>query len=135
MTPEWITFQPRGDDRGVLIAFEGGRDVPFEIKRVYTLHGLTPGVVRGGHAHRMLRQVIVCLVGSCLVDLEDGRETQAVPLDDPARGLVLEPMVWHAMRGFSPGCVLMVLAAEHYDEADYIRDHGEFLKQARATFV
>lgn len=130
MTPEWIQFTPRGDERGVLVAVEGGRDLPFAIKRVYTLTGLAAGGVRGGHAHKALRQVIVCLVGSCVVELDNGRESLAVPLSDPARGLLLEPMVWHEMRGFSAGCVLMVFAAEHYDEADYIRDKADFLKRA-----
>jgi dTDP-4-dehydrorhamnose 3,5-epimerase-like enzyme len=133
MTPEWINFVPRGDERGVLVAIESGRDVPFEIKRIYTLHGLQPGAVRGGHAHKTLRQVIICLSGSCLIDLDDGESAQTVSLDNPARGLALAPMVWHEMRGFSPGCVLMVLAAAHYDEADYIRDRGEFLKRAKAV--
>jgi dTDP-4-dehydrorhamnose 3,5-epimerase-like enzyme len=131
MTPEWIKFKSRGDERGVLVAIESGRDVPFDIMRVYTLHGLMPGAVRGGHAHKVLRQVIVCLSGSCQIDLDDGETKEIVSLVDPSQGLVLEPMVWHEMRGFSPGCVLMVLAAAHYDEADYIRDHGEFLKRAK----
>ena len=126
MTPKWITLTQRGDERGLLVAIEGGRDVPFEIKRVYTLYGFTPGSVRGGHAHKTLRQVIVCLAGSCLIDLDDNVDVQTVSLDAPMRGLVLDPMVWHEMRGFSPDCVLMVLAAEHYDEGDYIRNRAEF---------
>jgi hypothetical protein len=77
--------------------------------------------------------VIVCLSGSCVIDLDDGRSAQSAILDDPARGLVLAPMVWHEMRGFSPGCVLMVLAADHYDEADYIRDRAEFNRRAKAA--
>ena len=55
-----------------------------------------------------------------------------VRLDDPATGLTLPPMVWHEMKDFSPDCVLMVLADAAYDEADYIRDYGEFLAMARA---
>lgn len=127
MTPEWILFDERGDNRGSLVAIEGGRNVPFQIRRVYTLHGMSPRSVRGGHAHRTLRQVMVCLAGSCVVDLDDGRNALEVVLDKPSRGLVLEPMIWHVMRNFSEGCVLMVLAAEYYQEADYIRDHAEFL--------
>ena len=133
MIPEWITFTPRGDERGMLVAIEGGTDVPFAIKRVYTLHGFAPGSVRGGHAHKTLRQVIVCLAGACVIDLDDGGRAQSVALDDPARGLVLAPMVWHEMRGFSAGCVLMVLAAEPYDEADYIRDRSEFNRRVKAV--
>jgi dTDP-4-dehydrorhamnose 3,5-epimerase len=36
-------------------------------------------------------------------------------------------MVWHEMSDFSADCVLMVVADAPYDEADYIRDYGEFL--------
>ena len=32
------------------------------------------------------------------------------------------------MFDFSPDAVLMVLASELYDEADYIRDYDEFLR-------
>ena len=32
------------------------------------------------------------------------------------------------MMEFSKDAVLMVLASEHYDPSDYIRDYGEFLK-------
>jgi hypothetical protein len=30
------------------------------------------------------------------------------------------------MHDFSPDCVLLVLASEHYDEADYIRNYEDF---------
>jgi dTDP-4-dehydrorhamnose 3,5-epimerase-like enzyme len=117
----------------MLVAIESGRDTPFVLKRVYTLTGLQAGGVRGGHAHKKTRQVIVCLAGECMIDLDDGGSVLSVPLNDPASGLVLEPMVWHEMRAFSPGCVLMVLAADHYDEADYIRDRAEFIKCAKTA--
>lgn len=133
MTPQWITFSPRGDERGVLVAIESDHDIPFTLKRVYTLTGLPPGGVRGGHAHKRLRQVIVCLAGSCVIDLDDGEQTFSVPLDDPVSGLMLEPMIWHEMREFSGGCVLMVLASDHYDEADYIRDRADFMKCAKTA--
>lgn len=133
--PKWITLRQRSDARGALVVIEGARDVPFEIKRVYTLHSLEPGSVRGGHAHKTLVQVIVCLSGSCLVDLDDGKAALTVVLDNPSQGLVLEPMAWHEMRSFSAGCVLMVLAADHYDETDYIRNRAEFLKLIQAVSV
>jgi hypothetical protein len=105
---------------------EAERQVPFPVRRVYALVDLLVGGARGGHAHRSLRQVIVALAGSCRVLLDDGRTGLTVRLDEPGRGLLLEPMVWHEMADFSPGCVLLVLAAEHYDEGDYIRQRGEF---------
>ncbi len=44
-------------------------------------------------------------------------------------------MVWRQMFDFSPGAVLMVLASEHYDERDYIRNHQTYLEEADAYFT
>ena len=131
MTPAWIPFFSQEDERGVLVPVEGGRDVPFEIRRVYTLRGFAPGAVRGGHAHRRLRQVVVCVAGSCVIELDDGGGARRFALNDPARGLLLEPRVWHELREFSADCVVMVLASEHFDETDYVREHAEFLREVK----
>lgn len=123
---QWVQFQARTDARGTLVPMEAGQDVPFAIERVYAIVRPVAGWVRGAHAHRRLRQVIVCLAGSCRITLDDGRETATAMLDEPARGLLLEPMVWHELEGFSEDCVLLVLADSHYDPADYISDGKEF---------
>jgi hypothetical protein len=52
-------------------------------------------------------------------------------MDCPTKGLVIEDLVWREMHDFSEDCVLLVLASEHYDESDYIRDYGDFLKRVR----
>lgn len=117
----------RGDARGNLVAIEGARDVPFDIARVYYLYGTDTDVARGFHAHRTLRQWAVCVAGSCTMLLDDGRTRQTVTLDDPAAGVAIPPMVWHEMRDFTAGTVLLVLADQRYDEADYIRDYDAFL--------
>ena len=128
MNVKWVIFSTRGDARGLLVPIEAAKDVPFAIKRVYSLLHLQSGTVRGAHAHRTLEQVIVALTGSCRITLDDGHAQQTVLLDEPSRGLRLEPMIWHEMADFSVDCVLLVLAAEHYDEGDYIRDRAEFLR-------
>ena len=120
-------FQPHGDERGQLVALEGGKDIPFEIKRVYYMYDTGEGVRRGYHAHRSLEQILVCIHGSCWVMLDDGRERKEVPLERPYEGLYIGPGMWREMHDFSPDAVLMVLASELYDEADYIRDYDEFL--------
>ena len=125
---QWIEFPPLGDDRGSLVALEGNKTVPFDIKRVYYIFGTEPGVVRGFHAHKALKQVAVCVTGNCRILLDNGLEKVDVWLDSPVRGIVIEEMVWREMHDFSHDCVLLVLASEHYDEGDYIRDYGEFKK-------
>ena len=69
---------------------------------------------------------MVCVAGSCRFRLDDGRERVDVVLDTPRRGLLVREMTWRELHDFSPDCVLLVLASEHYDEADYIRDYDRF---------
>jgi hypothetical protein len=38
------------------------------------------------------------------------------------------PGIWRDLDDFSSGAVLLCLASEHYDAADYIRDYDEFLE-------
>ena len=123
-----IDFPPLGDGRGSLVAVEAKKTVPFDIKRVYFIFGTKQGVARGFHAHKALKQVAVCVTGSCRMLLDNGRAREEVLLDSPTKGLVIEDLVWHEMHDFTPDCVLLVLASEYYDEYDYIRDYDDFLK-------
>ena len=123
-----INFPPLGDDRGSLVALEANKIVPFDIKRVYYIFGTRSGVARGFHAHKALKQVAVCVAGSCRMLLDDGQKKEEVLLDSPMKGLLIEDLVWREMHDFTPDCVLLVLASEHYDEADYIRDYDDFVK-------
>ena len=127
-----IPLAVRGDARGSLVAIENHHDIPFAIARVYYVYATKPGVTRGLHAHRALNQVAVAVAGSCTMLLDDGARRIEVRLDNPAVGLTLPPMIWHEMSDFSTDCVLMVLADAAYDEADYIRDYGDFLALANA---
>lgn len=124
---QWVKFPALGDGRGSLVALEGNRTVPFDIKRVYYIFDTQSGVARGFHAHKALRQVAVCVTGKCKMLLDNGTEKAEVWLDSPTKGIVIDSMVWHEMHEFSSDCVLLVLASEHYDENDYIRDYRDFV--------
>ncbi|MGR2993107.1 FdtA/QdtA family cupin domain-containing protein [Vibrio vulnificus] len=126
---EWIDFPVIGDERGNLIALEGMKDIPFEIKRIYYIFDTKQGVVRGLHAHRALKQVAIALKGSCRFLLDDGITKEEIILDCPTKGILIDSCLWREMHDFSKDCVLMVLASEHYDESDYIRDYQNFLKE------
>ena len=126
-----IVIPDHGDDRGNLIALEElGEQVPFEIKRVYYAFDTQPGSIRGNHAHRALRQLVVCVSGAFtfVCEMPDGTRTEH-RLDWPNKGLLIEGMVWREIKDFSKDSVMLVLASEHYNEADYIRDYGEYLRQ------
>lgn len=116
-----------GDDRGTLVALESGIDVPFDIKRVYCIHHTEPGVSRGFHAHLNLKQLVVCVSGSCRFRVDDGRAVEDHVLCSSDKALMIEGCIWREMHDFSPDCVLLVFASEHYDEDDYIRNYDQFL--------
>lgn len=121
-------FQQHGDHRGQLVALEEGKEIPFQVKRVYYMYDTVEGVRRGYHAHKCLEQILVCVHGSCKILLDNGKETAVVNLDTPFEGLYISNDMWREMYDFSSDAVLMVLASELYDEADYIRNYDEFLK-------
>lgn len=127
MTGHLINFDIKGDDRGSLIALEKEHNVPFDIKRVYYIFDTKDGVRRGYHAHKNLKQLAICVKGSCKFLLDDGTHQQIYDLNEPTKGLYIEGLVWREMFDFSPDCVLMVLADAYYDETDYIRDYQKFI--------
>ena len=124
-----VNFKVRGDERGSLIAIEGNQDVPFEIKRVYYVYGTQKNAVRGKHSHKKLQQMIFCSSGSCDFTVDNGKKRQTIRLESPDQGLLLQGNIWREFTNFSPDCVVTVLASEHYDEADYVRDYNEFVRQ------
>lgn len=119
------------DERdGVLSIMQGNKDIPFDIKRVYYINHLENlESVRGKHAHKALQQVIFCINGSFTLTLDDGHNKQDIHMWRDNIGVLLGTGLWHEMHSFSSGCILLVAASDYYDEADYIRDYDDFLKQ------
>lgn len=125
-------FQQHGDERGMLVALEEQKDIPFEIKRVYYLYDTKTEVHRGFHAHKSLEQILICIHGSCKVLLDNGTEKKVVSLEKPYEGLYVPNDMWREMYDFSEDAVLLVLASDYYIEEDYIRDYKEF-QQYKST--
>jgi len=114
------------DKRGNLSVIESGKNIPFEIKRVYYLYDVPGGTKRGGHAHRKLEQLIIATSGSFDVILHNGKTKECYTLNRSNMGLYIPKMTWREIENFSSGAVCLVLASEHYDESDYIRNFKEF---------
>lgn len=121
------------NNRGNLTFVEGGRHIPFDIRRVYYLYDVPGGAERGGHAHRQLQQLIVAMSGSFDVILDDGDQKTRVHLNRSYFGLYVPQMVWRELDNFSSGSVCMVLASSYYDESDYFRDYAEFLSALKVS--
>lgn len=124
-----LEFNELGDERGNLVAIEGGKDIPFEIKRVFYLYGTDSEMVRGQHANRQSQFVLINVSGSSDIRILDGLgNEEIVHLNKPRMGVFIPRMVWKEMYHFSSNSVILCLADTHYIADEYIRDYGEYLK-------
>lgn len=126
-----LNFQEMGDKRGHLIVVEGMQDIPFDIKRIFYIYGSDSDVVRGQHANRETEFVLINVSGRSKVRVTDGKEEFIYNLDYPHTGIYLPNMIWKDMYDFSEDSVLLVLASEHYDSQEYIRNYEDFIKELK----
>ena len=131
-----LNFEEKGDERGNLIVAEGeGIDIPFAIKRVFYIYGSDANVIRGQHENKKTEFVLINVCGTSKVKMTDGREEKIIVLDRPRMGLYLKSMIWKEMYDFSEDSIMLVLASEHYDANEYIREYSEYLAYVAGMFV
>ncbi len=123
-----IEMDKHHDEKGNITVVENNIEVPFDVKRVYYLYDVPAGELRGGHAHKELRQLIIAASGSFCVILDDGKNKKTVMLNRPFQGLLIVSGIWRELNDFSSGAVCLVLASNNYNEEDYIREYSDFLK-------
>ena len=122
-----IDFPKITDPRGNLTVAQAHTDVPFAVKRAYWVYDVPAGECRGGHAHKLCKEVLIALSGSFHVTVDNGEEQKTVLLNHPYQGLLIDTDVWRTLDDFSSGAVCLVLASEPFDEDDYIREYDDFL--------
>jgi dTDP-4-dehydrorhamnose 3,5-epimerase-like enzyme len=127
MKPGIVQIPLLRDHLGSISVVEGPSLLPFDVKRLYFIHGVPAEASRGSHAHRKLEQLLVAVTGSVAVELDDGKITQTFTLSDPRHGLQIPPGYWRTLNNFKPDTVVIVLASMEYQEADYIRNYSEFV--------
>jgi dTDP-4-dehydrorhamnose 3,5-epimerase-like enzyme len=114
------------EPRGSLCVAEAGRQVPFEIQRVYWIFGVPVGGTRANHAHREQSELLIPARGAFTVHCDDGDVRSAYTLESPDEAVLLPPMVFHHLDNFAPDSLCLVFASGPYDPSEYINDHGEF---------
>jgi hypothetical protein len=118
------------DPRGSLVPFEAGKGVPFVPQRIFLVHNVPGGCIRGEHAHHACEQFLIAAHGALSVSIDDGATRAEIRLEDPTIGLYLAPMTWGTQYDFSTDGVLLVAASHTYDVEDYIRDYDQFISEA-----
>ncbi len=126
-------FASFNDFRGTLTVVDYDHSLPFAPRRMFTIQDVPEGFFRGNHAHKQCHQLLICLKGSCIVQLDDGKSRMSVLLDSNALGLHIPPRTWGVQYQFSNDAVLHVLASDPYDPNDYISCYAEFLNCAQQT--
>ena len=130
-----LEFAEHGDEKGNLVVIEGSQDIPFEVKRVFYIYGSDANVIRGQPANKKTEFVLINVCGTSKVKMTDGREEKIIVLDRPRMGLYLKSMIWKEMYDFSEDSIMLVLASEHYDANEYIREYSEYLAYVAGMFV
>lgn len=125
--PTYINLPKIGSaDLGYISVIENSDLIPFDIKRVYWTYYTPQDILRGGHAHKNLQQLIVAVSGKIVFSTEDlAGNKEEFSLDNPHTGLYLPEKIWRDIK-FSHSAVLLCLASEVYDEVDYIRNYENF---------
>lgn len=126
----YLEFPRTVDRSGSLTPIENGCEVPFDVRRVFYLYDIPGGENRGGHAHMACHQVLIAASGAFDAKIDDGIHSMTIHLDRPYFGVYVPPGIWAEELNFSSGSICLVLASHPYDEADYIRNYGEFVRYA-----
>jgi acetyltransferase-like isoleucine patch superfamily enzyme len=126
----WIRFTAVSDMRGDLIASDFSKQISFPVKRAFFVTNVPSHHVRGEHGHKECHQLLICLQGSVMVSVDNGRTRAQWRLDQPSLGMHIHPKVWAAQYQYSTNAVLAVFASHEYDASDYIRSYDEFLSIA-----
>jgi len=117
------------DPRGNLTFVEGGRHIPFAIRRAFWIYDVPGGEMRGSHAYHRNREVVIAVSGSLDVEVDNGSVVTRYQLNRSYYGLYVPPLHWRSLVNFSTNSLCLVLASQEYDVSDYLRDYDEFRRE------
>ncbi len=104
--------------RGTLLPFDF-ETMPFIPKRVFVVNDVPAGTVRGQHAHRRGRQLLVRLAGEIRVEVRRHGRSKTVSLVNSRIGLLVPAGVWASQTYVTSDSALLVLCSEPYDSTSY----------------
>lgn len=101
------------DRRGDINVIE---EFPFPVKRVFWIYNVPVNEMRGGHAHKNLKQLLIAVSGAVLI--KTGGKDYILGCPDTA--LYIPPQNMIRMTFLTEGTVLLVLASHKFDRNDYL---------------
>ena len=126
---QWVDARLVTESDGQLWVAEENNKVPFTIRRVFCVMNVAEGKSRGDYATKKTRLILFPICGSCDVYVDDGKAQETFHMDDPTKGLCIDPMIWRSMRKFTPDCIMMALCDRPFAPGEETYDdYEEFLK-------
>jgi dTDP-4-dehydrorhamnose 3,5-epimerase-like enzyme len=114
-------------EQGILRIFES-ENLPFIVKRVFSVVNAKGGSKRGQHAHKKCNQLICCVAGEVNLICDDGKTQVGRFLSPKAEAILVPSGVWAEQDYLKDNSVIIVFCDQPYDEQDYIRDYDEYLE-------
>jgi dTDP-3-amino-3,4,6-trideoxy-alpha-D-glucose transaminase len=125
--PQIVRLPVFSNADGVLGVAEFSDQLGFTPRRFYFITNVPAQTVRGLHAHKTLKQCMLCLKGAVTVELEKRGQHFVFRLDSPDKCLIVPPGCWRVIRDFdSRDTIVGVLASKEYDAMDYIHEYDHF---------
>lgn len=130
--PILISCSNYKDSRGNMSILED-TCLPFKVRRYFWICHAPENTIRGGHAHKSSKQLLICLNGCIEVHLEglSGNQQRFKLESEQNKLLYLPPLYWGSFC-FKNNAMAFCMASDPFDEADYIRDYREFEKLKHA---
>lgn len=105
------------DERGSLVPLTLD-EIGFRVARTFVVTA-PQGAVRGGHAHRSVRQVLFRAAGAIELEVRHDGARDRLVLDAACPAVLIEAGVWAQQTSLRDGSTLIVLADGPYDAAEY----------------
>ena len=103
-------------------------NLPFTVKRVFSVVNAKGGTKRGQHAHKKCNQLICCVLGEVNLIYDDGKHQIEISLSPRSKAILVPFGVWAEQDYLKDNSVIIVFCDQSYDEQDYIRDYDEYLE-------
>ncbi|MBN1494732.1 FdtA/QdtA family cupin domain-containing protein [Candidatus Peregrinibacteria bacterium] len=114
------------DEKGSLVPLELKNYINWTPKRVY--YAFNNKDFRGGHCHKIEKELFICPRGSFKIRLHDGKNWTEQVLKGPDSAVRVDNLVWHEFTDFSKDAILLAVSSTNYNKDDYIRDFDQYLK-------
>ena len=82
--------------------------------------------MRGGHAFKKQKEIIIALSGSLDVVVDDRKKVEKFTLNRSYYGLYIPNRLWRHMENFSTNSCVIIITNTDFDENDYIRNYNNF---------